>query len=112
MKRSALKILGRGSMFIFPVLFLFINFTDLHAQHSRGGMRANFQSTSDVKLYDKSYAVIIGIDKYAKYPSLDYAVNDAKLIEKKLTELGINYHRPCRWFYECGKTTDIILRLA
>ena len=24
----------------------------------------------------------------------------------------INYHRPCRWFSECGKTTDIVLRLA
>jgi len=27
-------------------------------------------------------------------------------------DIQINYHRPCRWFYECGKTTDIVLRLA
>lgn len=88
MKGLTLKILGRGSIFIFSILFLFISFTDLYAQRSRGGMRDNFQSTSDVKLYDKSYAVIIGIDKYEKWPSLEYAVNDAKLVEKKLMDLG------------------------
>jgi uncharacterized caspase-like protein len=41
-----------------------------------------------MKLYDKSYAVIIGIDKYQKWPSLEYAVNDARLVEKKLMDLG------------------------
>jgi uncharacterized caspase-like protein len=51
-------------------------------------MRGNFETSSDIKLYDKSYAVIIGIDKYEKWPSLDYAVNDAKLMEKKLMDLG------------------------
>ena len=88
MKGSALKIPGRGSILIFSILFLFISFTDLYAQRSGGGMRGNSQATSDMKLYDKSYAVIIGIDKYEKWPSLEYAVNDARLVEKKLMDLG------------------------
>ena len=39
-------------------------------------------------LYDKSYAVVIGINDYEKWPSLEYAVNDAKAMEKKLKSLG------------------------
>ncbi len=39
-------------------------------------------------LYNKSYAVIIGINNYEKWPSLEYAVNDAKSMEKKLKSLG------------------------
>lgn len=38
--------------------------------------------------YDKSYAVIIGINNYEKWPSLEYAVNDAKAMERKLKSLG------------------------
>lgn len=38
--------------------------------------------------YDKSYAVIIGINNYEKWPGLEYAVNDARAMEKKLKSFG------------------------
>ncbi|HOW57005.1 MAG TPA: caspase family protein, partial [Smithellaceae bacterium] len=40
------------------------------------------------ELYGKSYAVVIGINNYEKWPSLEYAVNDANAMEKKLKALG------------------------
>jgi uncharacterized caspase-like protein len=43
--------------------------------------------TGEVKLYNKSYAVIIGIDEYPKLSAdrqLHYAVNDAKGVESAL----------------------------
>ena len=39
-------------------------------------------TTEDI--YDNSYALIIGIDKYQNVQSLDYAVNDAKDIQNML----------------------------
>ena len=39
--------------------------------------------TSD-DIYDNSYALLIGIDKYKNVPSLDYAVKDAKDIQSML----------------------------
>ena len=38
--------------------------------------------------YDKSYAVIIGINDYDKWPALEFAVNDARAIRKKLQQNG------------------------
>jgi len=26
--------------------------------------------------------------------------------------IEVNNHRPCRWLWECGKTSDNVLRLA
>ena len=36
------------------------------------------------KIYDKSYAIIIGIDEYQTISDLDYAVNDAVAIKEML----------------------------
>ena len=38
--------------------------------------------------YNQSYAVIIGINAYDKFPSLEYAVKDARAIEEKLKSIG------------------------
>ena len=42
-------------------------------------------------LYGKSFAVVIGIDSYEKWPSLEFAVNDARAITKKLKETGFDH---------------------
>ena len=42
-------------------------------------------------LYGKSFAVVIGINSYEKWPSLEFAVNDAKAITKKLRETGFGH---------------------
>jgi len=39
-------------------------------------------------LYNQSYAVIIGVNAYDKWPSLEYAIKDARAMEKKLKSLG------------------------
>jgi len=39
-------------------------------------------------LYHQSHAVIIGISSYTKFPSLEYAVKDARAMEEKLKSLG------------------------
>jgi len=50
-------------------------------------------------------------DSYEEYVIEPIARN---LIEKYEVskDVLVNYHRPCRWLYECGKTPDIVLRLA
>jgi uncharacterized caspase-like protein len=40
--------------------------------------------------YRKSWAVVIGINRYEKWPGLEYSVNDARSIEKKLRTLGFD----------------------
>jgi len=39
-------------------------------------------------LYDSSWAVIIGINRYERWPSLQYAVNDAEAVRDRLVALG------------------------
>jgi hypothetical protein len=41
-------------------------------------------------LYEKSIAVVIGINSYEKWPALEFAVNDAKTVRQKLAETGFN----------------------
>ena len=38
------------------------------------------------EIYDNSYALIIGIDKYENVSNLDYAVKDAESVEKLLND--------------------------
>jgi tetratricopeptide (TPR) repeat protein len=38
--------------------------------------------------YDKSYAVVIGVNDYEKWPALEFAVNDARAVKKKLQLTG------------------------
>lgn len=42
-------------------------------------------------LYGKSFAVVIGINSYEKWPSLEFAVNDARAITEKLKESGFDH---------------------
>lgn len=42
------------------------------------------------QLYRKSWAVVIGINSYEKWPGLEYAVNDAKSVESHLADLGFD----------------------
>lgn len=41
-------------------------------------------------LYKKSFAVVIGINNYVKWPALEFAVRDAKAIQMKLQESGFD----------------------
>ena len=80
------KLLGRFCMAF--VVFLFacvISLPSVFAGQSRGISVVAFDKTSgknkEVKLYNKSYAVVIGIDQYKNLPfdkQLSYAVQDAK----------------------------------
>lgn len=40
--------------------------------------------------YEKSWAVVIGINRYERWPGLEYAVNDANAVATKLKELGFD----------------------
>lgn len=40
--------------------------------------------------YRKSWAVLIGINEYQQWPKLQYAVNDARAVEKLVRELGFD----------------------
>ncbi len=42
-------------------------------------------------LYGRSYAVVIGINNYEKWPSLEFAAADAEAIRYKLEETGFNH---------------------
>jgi len=42
------------------------------------------------ELYRKSFAVVIGINNYTKWPALEFAVRDAKALQKKLQESGFD----------------------
>jgi len=41
-------------------------------------------------LYRKSFAVVIGINNYVKWPALEFAVRDAKAVQRKLQESGFD----------------------
>lgn len=42
------------------------------------------------RYYEKSFAVVIGINRYERWPGLEYAVNDANAVATKLKELGFD----------------------
>lgn len=42
------------------------------------------------EIYSKSWAIVIGINQYEKWPGLEYAVNDATAMKNKLEELGFD----------------------
>ncbi|MGD8366789.1 MAG: caspase family protein [Desulfobacterales bacterium] len=41
-------------------------------------------------LYERSYAVVIGINRYEKWPPLEFAVNDAQSIRERLSQTGFD----------------------
>ncbi|MGZ3635309.1 MAG: trypsin-like peptidase domain-containing protein [Syntrophales bacterium] len=61
---------------------------DAASQTRRGVQITPKPSPSLDNLYNQSYAVIIGINAYDKWPSLEYAVNDAKSVQKRLKDMG------------------------
>ena len=83
-----------GLCFAVAVYFFFFsyNFSSISNAAETRGLRVVAKDTitnqiGEVKLYNKSYAVIIGIDRYPNLPSdrqLSYAVKDAKGIEQVL----------------------------
>lgn len=80
------KFLGRFCLvFLIFLVACVISLPSLFASQSRGIRVVAFDKTSgknkEVKLYDKSYAVVIGINQYKNLPfdkQLSYAVQDAK----------------------------------
>jgi len=54
----------------------------------RAGTQLPLTGTSPADFYGKSFAVIIGINQYEKWPPLEFAVKDAKDVEKRLRETG------------------------
>ena len=63
---------------------------DAASKAKRGVQITPMPSPSLDSLYNRSYAVIVGINAYDKWPSLEYAVNDARSIEKRLKEMGFD----------------------
>ncbi|PKN04733.1 MAG: hypothetical protein CVU74_05405, partial [Deltaproteobacteria bacterium HGW-Deltaproteobacteria-9] len=58
------------------------------SKETRGVQVTDKSAATFGSFYNRSYAVIIGINNYEKWPSLEYAVNDAKAMERKLKSLG------------------------
>ncbi len=74
---------------ILSLLTLF-SFPHLHAQQpAKRGVQIVPKTVPALdSVYHQSYAVIIGISAYDKFPALEYALKDARAIEKKLQSLG------------------------
>ena len=58
--------------------------TNIDSLKKSKGITEDIQALSKEKIYDKSYAIIIGIDEYQTISDLDYAVNDAVAIKEML----------------------------
>ena len=58
--------------------------TNIDSLKKSKGITEDIQALSKEKIYDKSYAIIIGIDEYETISDLDYAVNDAVAIKEML----------------------------
>jgi hypothetical protein len=83
----------KGIRFIILLcMLLLLTYTPLDAasKAKRGVQITPRPSPSLESLYNQSYAVIIGINAYDKWPSLEYAVNDAKSIQKRLKDMGFD----------------------
>jgi len=53
--------------------------------------KTKFESSSEVKdLYGKSFAVVIGINNYEKWPPLEFAVADAGAVRQRLEKIGFD----------------------
>ena len=53
-----------------------------------GKVVTRLPSGDQLDLYDNSWAVIIGVNDYDKWPDLQYAVNDARAIRDRMLTLG------------------------
>jgi len=73
-----MRILRRISFTILLFASLVVNVEPVPAQNG----------IDESKYYHKSWAVVIGINRYAEFPELRYAVNDAVAIEARLKRMG------------------------
>ena len=75
--------------------------TDIHGNSTRISIKVEKKAspkliskqvtqTSVKDLYNKSYAVVIGINKYEKWPQLEGAIADADIIAKALKDSGFD----------------------
>jgi formylglycine-generating enzyme required for sulfatase activity len=73
------------------VLTMVLVFTgSVQSQQTRGAGKVvtRLPSGDQLDLYDNSWAVIIGVNDYDKWPDLQYAVNDARAIRDRMLTLG------------------------
>jgi len=74
-------------------IVLFILTISFALSQEKGFMRIRDKRTNEIKtlkIYNKSYAVCIGIDEYSIWPKLNYAVADAVEMRNKLLEMGFD----------------------
>lgn len=64
--------------------------TDIKQLDEVDDLAVSADSFNHTMFYNKSWAVVIGINKYEKWPGLEYAVNDATSVKKRLEELGFD----------------------
>lgn len=57
---------------------------------SSGGQSVQVVDLRPGAFYHKSWAVVIGINKYKLWPPLEYAVRDAQAVAEKLREIGFD----------------------
>ena len=74
-------------------IVLFILTISFALSQEKGFIRIRDKRTNEMKtlkIYNKSYAVCIGIDEYSIWPKLNYAVADAVEMRNKLLEMGFD----------------------
>ncbi|RJR52634.1 MAG: hypothetical protein C4576_02325 [Desulfobacteraceae bacterium] len=64
------------------------NKTSLSIAYEREGTPVPLSGSSPRDLYGKSFAVVIGVNDYEKWPPLEFAVQDARSVEKRLRQIG------------------------
>ena len=89
-RRGAMMKGWRTWILVLVLLFIFgMSSADLFAQQPKRGVKVEPKTGPSLdEFYAKSYAVIVGINKYEKWPGLEYAVSDAQVMEERLKEQG------------------------
>lgn len=67
-------------------ILLILIFQEISFPQQRGMKIQLREGGDEIQIYDDSWAVIIGINKYTNWPPLDYAVNDANSIRDLLVD--------------------------
>jgi hypothetical protein len=70
------------------LVLLLICTTSYGQTRGAGKVVTRLPSGDHLDLYDNSWAVVIGINNYDKWPDLQYAVNDARAIRDRMMTLG------------------------
>ena len=67
------------NLFLLAIVCVFFSTSSVQGQ--RDGL-------DDARFYEKSWAVVIGINSYQQFPDLEYAVNDARSMSARLQRMG------------------------